>query len=865
MIDKVETKSRAEKSIPELFEAQSAENPDLIALKSARIEITYHDLNRAANRAAHAILDRRAKGSEPIVVLMDKDVSVVAAILAILKAGKFYIVLQPQHPPERLSAILDDLDTRLIIADTASLPLAEQLSGGTRGILNLDTVERESEANLGLPISPEDLFGIFYTSGSTGLPKGVVDTHARLLRGVQLNQRRPGPASNDRPGHISSLGAGSGRVTLVRSLVSGAGLYLFDLERDGVGRLGDWLMEEEISSCTFMASLFRHLLNSLEARPDLAFPKMRQISLGGEPVFRRDVELYRKYFPDDCRLRASYGATEASGITSLTITKESEIASDVLPVGYPLEGNKIFLIGEDGKRLSAGEVGEIVVQSSNLSPGYWRRPELTAAVFQPAADGSNERIYHTGDLGRLGMDGLLYHLGRKDQQVKIRGNRVETAEVEMQLLDMAGVKEACVAARDGRDGNKDLVAYLVAEQESRPPVSEIRDALARKLPDYAIPSRYQFLETLPVLPDGKVDRRALPAPDLGRRKVDAVFVAPRDRSELELVQIWQELLGVQPIGVTENFFDLGGHSLLAARLLTEIEKKYARKFPPRVLLQASTVEQLAALLHEEGWEPAWSPLVTLREQGTKPPLFYIPPFNYVLGFYPLATYLPTDQPIYALLASPSGQEFPFSRLEDEAAFYVKQVKTVQPHGPYYLLGWSYGGVMAFEMAQQFFQQGERVAFLGVLDIGLPSKDLGSRLDFWMCRSRYFWRLGMRGMAKRLGGRMRRMYARQFDGAQRRPIPQAWEEAQARPDYPEIAKRVGFRGYVPKKYPGRVTLFQVQDTEPHLCRNVLNSWVKIAAGGVQTYDIPGVHNTMLLEPYVRDVAEKLQVSLAKAQS
>lgn len=852
-------------AIPVLFEIQAARYPVRVAVKSRNRRLTYAELNCAANRLAHAIVELRGLGSEPIALLLSQDVSIIVAILAVLKAGKFYVSLEHSSPEARLAAILDDAQAPLIVTDAANHALATKLNGAGRTILNADESLSNSDANLNVPLSSDDMLAIFYTSGSTGTPKGVMDHQIRHLQTYGRSFRREDGPGDERIGLIGSPGFAGYRSGMIRAFLTGAGLYLYDISQQGLGGLCDWLMEEEITTCTFMASVFRHFVRLLEARPDLSFPRLQVITLGGERSLRRDFELFKRFFSDNCRLRISYASTEAGAISSYVIDKETQISGDVLPVGYAAQGKKIMIWDEADHPVGPDQIGEIVIQSRHLASGYWHNPELTEATFLPAPDGSGERIFHTGDLGRMRADGLLEYLGRKDAQVKIRGHRVETGEIEMRLLDLAGIQEAHLTAQTNSEGDPELVAYLVTDSKFSVTVPEIREALAHQLPDHMIPARYVYVDSLPLLPTGKVDARALPPLEARRRITAETFIAPRDRCELELVQIWQDLLGVQPIGVTDNFFDLGGHSLLAGRLLTEIEKRYARKFPPRVLVQASTVEQLAAILQEEGWEPAWSPLVPLREQGTKPPLFYIPPFNYVLGFYPLATYLPADQPIYALLASPSGQEFPFTHLEEEAAFYVKQVKTVQPHGPYHFLGWSYGGVTAFEMAQQLLREGERVAFLGVLDIGLPLRDLGSRLNYVFCRSKYYWGLGMRGLVVRLGGRMRRFYARQFDGAQRRPIPQAWEEAQARPDYPEIAKRVGFRGYVPKKYPGRVTLFQVQDTEPHLCRNVLNSWVKIAAGGVQTYDIPGVHNTMLLEPYVRDVAEKLQESLVKAQS
>lgn len=847
-----------------IFETQVAQNPDRIAVKSGNSQLTYAELNRRANRLAHEILDRRGQGPEPIVLLMNKDTSVISAILAVLKAAKFYVVLEPRHPLARLSAIVEDTQTKLIVTDAANLPLAEKLSGGIHAIINLDEMPSGSDANLHLPVSEEDLFGIFYTSGSTGTPKGVMDNHRRLLRNLRGRPGRSPTLRGGRTGHVSSFGSGTGRQGLYRSLTVGDCLYVYDLERNGLGKLADWLMEEEITSCTLVASVFRHFAMTLESRRDLSFPKMRQLSLGGEPVLRRDVELYKKYFPDTCVLGISFATTEAGGITSWEITKDTEIKSNVVPVGYPRTDPKIFLVDESGKPAGVDQVGEIIVQSHYLSPGYWRQPELTAAAFQLAPDGSGERIYHTGDLGRIRSNGILEHVGRKDQQIKIHGNRIETAEVEMCLLDVEGIKEACADAREDQDGTKELVAYLVTHQRSNPTITEIREALAHRLPDYSIPSRYIYLDALPLLPNGKVNRPALPAPERTSNLLGGSYRAPRDRYELEMVRIWEELLGVQPIGTRDNFFDLGGHSLLAARLLAEIEKRYGQKFPPRILLQASTVEQLAQLLYEEGWKPSWAPSVPIHAEGTRPPLFYIPPFNAVFGFYQLDAFMDRDQPVYGLLASPGGDEFPFTRIEDEAAYHLSLIKTIQPHGPYYLAGWSSGGLVALETAQRLVGAGETVAFLGLFDTVIRSRDLQSQMEYFACRLKYFWRLGPRQLLSRAIARVQKHAAGHFDPAREERRAEFIGSVAQRPDYSAIADRVGYRGYVPQKYPGCVTLFLTKTPPLNPCVETVKDWSRLAAG-VQVHAIPGVHNAIFEEPHARPVIEQLQVALHQAQS
>lgn len=853
-----------EGSVSARFEQIAAKYPAVIAVKSQGKPLTYFELNRAANRLARAIAERLGRRSEPVALLLDRDNSFFIALVAALKANKFYFALDPNFPTARLNEILDDSGARLILTTEPQFALAEQLKRPSRNLLNLDKISVYPETNLGLEISPDDLVCIYYTSGSTGAPKGVADSHRRLLRSVSQQINRNHTGIGDRFSLLGSTAFATTRWQIFSAFLSGAGLYLFDLQNEGLANLGEWLMREEITVYFSAPTLFRHLALTLEDRPQVTFPKMRFVALGGEPVLRRDFESYQKYFPDHTQFRITYASTEGGSIATITLNKQSPVSGNILPVGVIAQDKQVSIVDGQDRVLGFDQVGEIVVTSRNLPRGIWQQGQLTQTAYSADESDGDLRVFRTGDLGRLRADGLLEFVGRKDDQVKMRGYRIELAEVEIALLDIPGIKDACVAARERRADEKQLVGYVVADPKATPTVSEIRAALEKKLPGYMIPAAIVYLDAFPSLPNGKIDKRALPAPERAPTEMGGTYRTPRDRYELDMVRIWEELLGVHPVSTTDNFFDLGGHSLLAARLLAEIEKKYGQKFPPRVLLQASTVEQLAQLLYDEGWKPNWSVLVSLRAEGTKPPLFYIPPFNAALGFYSVTSHLDSDQPVCALIGSPSGEEFPFTRLPDEAAFYLAQIKTVQPQGPYFLAGWSYGAVVAFEIAQQIYREGQTVAFLGILDVGIPVRDLGARLDFLGCRARYLWGLGARGLAKRLAARIWRVH-REAEDLPQGPREEMLQELQQREDYAQIADRVGFRGYGGKKYPGRVTLFWTSDRFANPCRDSLKDWSRLAMGGVEAVKITGRHRNLLTEPFAREVAEKLQRCLSEAQA
>jgi len=858
------TSQDLEASVTARFERIAAIFPSAIAVKSQGKELTYAELNRAANRLAHAMVERCGRASEPVALLSDRDNSFFIALVAALKANKFYFALDPNFPAARLNEILDDSGARLILTTESQLALASRLRTPARDVLNLDQSSSYPDTNLGLEISPDDLVCIYYTSGSTGAPKGVADSHRRLLRSVsyQISNYRTG--IGDRFALLGSTGFATTRWQIFTAFLSGAGLYQFDIQTEGLSNLAEWLSREEITIYTSTPTLFRHLAMTLEDHPEIQFPKMRFVGLGGEPALKRDFESYQKYFPDHAQFRISYASTEGGSIASLILNKQSQVTGNILPVGYIAKGKQVLIVDEQDRVLGFDQVGEIVVKSSYLPRGFWQQGQLTQEAYRSDEGDGGLRTFRTGDLGRMRADGLLEFIGRKDEQVKIRGFRIELAEIEMALLDIPGIKDACVVARDEREDEKQLVAYVIADPKSTPTISEIRAALAKKLPDYMIPSAIEYLDAFPLLPNGKIDRRALPAPERGARKTTDAYRAPRDRYELEMVRLWEELLGIEPVGTQDNFFDLGGHSLLAARLLVEIEKRYGQKFPPRILLQASTVEQLAQLLYDEGWQPAWPPAVPIHAEGTRPPLFYIPPFNAVFGFYQLDALIERDQPVYGLLASPGGDEFPFTRVEDEAAYYLSQIKTIQPQGPYYLAGWSSGGLVALETAQRLVRAGQTVAFLGLFDTVIRSRDLRSQAEYSSCRLKYFWRLGPRQLLVRAIARVRRYASGHFDPVREEHRAEFLGEFRQRPDYAAIADRVGYRGYVPQNYPGRVNLFLTTTPRLNPCVDPVKHWSRLAAG-VQVHAIPGVHNAIFEEPHARPVIEKLQAALRQAQT
>ena len=582
-----------DQSIPERFEDQVRRHSQRLAIKTKDHELTYHGLNSAANRIAHAMLAGRDERQEQVALLCRHGAIAIAATLGVLKAGKTYVPLDPAAPKSRNAHILRDAQTGLIIADNENATLAVELAGGEIPVMNIDSLESSfSSDNPGLRIAPDRLSYLMYTSGSTGEPKGVVQNHRNVLYKtmgwVNVVHISPG----DRLSLLRSLSVSGSIRDLFGGLLCGAAVFPIDVKAEGIAHLARWLENEEITIYNSVVTLFRSLGGTLTGVEK--FPSVRLIKLSGEPVQKRDVEIYKKYFPKHCLMINMLASAEVGSARVYFMDKETPVKENIVPVGYSLEGCEILVLDANGNRLGFNHVGEIAVRSRFLSPGYWRMPELTNAAFVSDPEGGDTRIYRTGDLGCMLPDGCLLHRGRKDSHVKIRGYSVELAEVEAALIEIDAVKETVVTTKDNAEGNQALVAYIVPADKSALTTSVIRKALAARLPDYMIPSAFVFLDSLPLAGPGKVNLRALPEPGRARPDLDAPIALPRTLIEVKIAEIWAEVLHVDQIGIHDRFFDLGGDSLMAARIISRIRAEFNIVLPLRSLFDTPTVADMAA-------------------------------------------------------------------------------------------------------------------------------------------------------------------------------------------------------------------------------------------------------------------------------
>jgi amino acid adenylation domain-containing protein len=589
------TKAQIEQSIPARFEQQVRAYPHRLAIQTRGQAITYAALNRAANRVAHAILAMRGTGNEPVALLFEQSVQALVALLGVLKAGKFYVPLDPAYPQARLAYVLHDAQTSVVVTNTRHVASARTCAAATVQVLNCDELAPDlAETNPGLEIAPDAFAYLMYTSGSTGQPKGVVDTHRNVLHHIMRVTNDFHVCAEDRQTLLRSYSFNGAVRDIFSALLNGAGLYPLPLEEEGVAHLAEWLLQDEITIYRSVISVFRQFAATLTGEEQ--FPNLRLIHTGGELVSTKDVELYKQHFSRGCIFASGLGITEVGHVRGYFSDHDSQIPGSLVPAGYPVEDIEVLIHDDTGQEVGPNGVGEIVVRSRYLAAGYWRRPELTQAAFAPDPAGGEARLYRTGDLGRLWPDGCLEHLGRRDFQVKIRGYRVEVAEIEEALLALDGVQAAIVVAREDVPEDKRLVAYIVPAGLPGPTVSALRRALATQLTDYMIPATFVLLDSMPLTTTGKIDRHALPVPGRARPHLDVAFVPPSTPVEAILTRIWAEILGLDEVGVHDAFLDLGGNSLLAAQISARVLDTLYVEIPIRILLEAPTVAHMALVI-----------------------------------------------------------------------------------------------------------------------------------------------------------------------------------------------------------------------------------------------------------------------------
>jgi amino acid adenylation domain-containing protein len=851
-----------------LFEEQAARTPDAQALAHGPARLTYSELNERANRLARHLRSLGVGAESRVGVLLERSTDAIVSLLAVLKAGGAYVPLDPSYPRERLSYLLKDSGAAVVLTDAR---LSRLVGDGGPKVVRLEeereVVARQDGANLGDTSHADNAAYVIYTSGSTGRPKGVVVTHRALanhnLAAAALYRLGP----DDRVLQFSSLGFDVAAEELYPTLLSGARLVLRSEEvSSSIEGFLKFAREEELTVVNLPTPFWHEWVSAVEAEGAAAAPlprSLRLVVIGSDRASVQHYDAWRRAYGGRLRLFNAYGPTEAT-ITATAHEAGAEEVWDAVPVGRPVAGATIYVLDAGMQPVPFGVEGEVYIGGEGLARGYLDRPDLTAERFvpDPFSGEPGARLYRTGDLGRLLGDGGLKIVGRADEQVKVRGFRVELGEVEAALSSHASVGEAVVVAAGDASGDRRLIAYVSAAPGADAPTAASLRAHAReRLPEYMVPSAFVVLDELPLTPNGKVDRRRLPPPAEPASAREG-FVAPRDFVELPLVKIWEDVLGVERVGVTDDFFELGGHSILALRLMAEIKREFGRELPLTILFEGGTIERLAKALRRQFTPLPDSPVVPLQACGARRPFFFVHVGSgQVLCYLELAKRLGPEQPFYGLqdttLYARPGGGIKDTPIEEMAAYYVESMRAVQPEGPYLLGGWSFGGLVAYEMARQLTAAGEDVPLLFLLDTATPEfiRGMGAEDDTSL--------LGI--LAREMGLAVSDEELRSLSpDEQLRHVCARMERARLVFDDPlayltrqlEIFKsrvRV-MRAYDPKPYDGAVVFFSADGGDPAL--DPTRGFGPLCRGRLELLTVPGSHNEMARGEGARVLAEML---------
>jgi len=841
----------ASAGLHQLFEAQAARTPAAPAIEQEGRRLSYAEVNAKANQLARYLHSSGVRPGDPVAICLGSSPEFLISLLAVLKAGGACVPLDPAYPKTRLAFMLEDVRARVLVTQP---DLRAELGPLTTPVVDLATVwpfvEQQSSQDLAGPTPVENPAYIIYTSGSTGTPKGVLLSHRGLVNHGTVSVELYGLCPGDRMLQFSSISFDIAIEEIFPTWLAGGTVILkpagFSL---GFAEFSEFVRKNDITVLDLPTAYWHEWTNYLFENRTSPAKNLRLVIVGGEKVSAAILRRWYARAGNQVRWINTYGPTEASVIVTAYEPEASEVEDlSSVPIGRPIANTQIHVLGPGLAPVAAGEAGELCIGGVGVAGGYLNRPELTAEKFvaDRFSSNPNARLYRTGDRVRYLANGEIEFLGREDDQVKIRGFRVEPGEIEEVLGNHSAVGEAAVVAREDGGGEKRLVAYIVPVKESTLNELQLREYLQQRLPDYMIPSAFVTLSAMPKTANGKVDRRALPELTLSTPS-DIGTTSGDDPLQHRLLKIWRDVLS-RPVGLRDNFFEVGGHSLLAAKLMHRIGLAVGRPLPLALLLEAPTVEQLAAALHQEGWSRHWSSLVAIQPEGTKPPFFCVHGVGgNVVGFRDLGRHMAPTHPFYGVQARGlDGRQPHLTTIEEMATHYLSEIRSVQPHGPYFLGGFSFGGLVAYEMAQQLHACGEEVGLLAFFDTYPGNlKPLASSL-LASLRTPSLQLLTQAGRSVR---RRVRVFWRMLTIP--RPLREAFRSNS------RAATNCKLQAYA-----GQATLFRaseksIRSDDPYA------GWHQLLQGGLKIQDIPGSHNGILVEPEVAVLAENLKSTIDNA--
>lgn len=853
--------------VHELFVEQAALRPHAEALIFGADRLSYKELDDRSNRIAQYLVEQDIHPGDRVGIFMDRSANMVVAMLGVLKAGAAYVPMDPEYPQEHVQFIAEDTAVRCVLTEHdvhSTLPCAAPLIYADGPDCPISLCSPEAVVNRS---GPESVAAIIYTSGSTGRPKGACIPHRAIVRTV-CHTNYVQATSEDRVAQVASPSFDAALMEIWLPLLNGG--TLVGMRRETLLDPIELpkLLESERISIMVLNTAYLHQIG----RDTPAILKgVRKIIFGGEAAEPGPLRALLPHVNPGALVNG-YGPAEGCVITTYhEITSIPENAVTV-PIGRPVTNAQVYLLDAYGNLAGVGMPGEIYVGGEGIALGYWNRPELSGERFlADTFSGIPGRLlYRTGDLARMRPDGELEFIGRIDEQVKIRGHRIELAEVRHAIAAHPDVEQAFLMVREDQPGDKRLVAYVTLGRSLAAPQELLCEHMKAKLPAHMRPAAFVILDSIPLNTNGKVDKKALPAPS-ARPELAIDYKAPEDDLEHMLTFAWQDLLRVDEVGRNDNFFDLGGHSLLAARLIARIERETGQNIPVAALFEAPTIAQLADGLRRRSFSAGWSPLVELHAPDSTTdlaPFFCVHSLGAnLVSFRKVASLLRGDRPIYGLQPHGlDGKQQPLDSIEKMAAAYIAEVRRKQPRGPYHLGGICLGGVVAYEMAQQLEVSGEEVALLALIDCFAPGQ-----LQYLRTRSNlaeYLDRHLGEALMRRGLARLRYLARWTFNGGVLLSRALGWRDnsslARATRNLAKVHTRA-ILSYQPKPYPGKITQFMCSDGAFRCYEDRRLAWSTMGNGGFELHIVPGDHLTMVEEPHVASLAGQIQHCLDRVSS
>ncbi|MEY9949768.1 amino acid adenylation domain-containing protein [Kitasatospora sp. GAS1066B] len=845
-------------TLPELFEVQVCRTPDSTAVAFEGRCLSYAEVNARANQLARLLTGQGVGAEDRVAVMMERSVDLVVALLAVLKTGAAYLPIDPAYPGERITYILADAKPAIVLTtreaapavpEESDIPLLVPDDPPTAAVLEGEDTADMTDAERVRPLLPEHPAYVIYTSGSTGRPKGVAVAQRGVVNRLAWAQSAYPLELGDRVLQKTPFGFDVSVWEFFWPLLEGATLVV---ARPGGHQDPAYLVQliqrEHITLLHFVPSMLQTFLREPAAANCTG---LRAVLCSGEALPADLCDRFHAVL--DVPLHNLYGPTEASiDVTAWPCTPGT--AGPSVPIGRPVANTRVFVLDAALQPVPVGVPAELYLAGTQLARGYLNQPALTAERFIACPFGTGERMYRTGDIVRWNNDGTLVYLGRTDDQVKIRGFRIELGEIEAALLSHDTIAQAAVTVREDSPGGKRLVAYVVPSGDSglyerSVVLGTLRRSLATRLPEYMVPSAVVVLEELPLTVNGKLDRKALPAPDYGGSSERG----PRTPREEILCAAFAEVLGLPRVGIDDNFFELGGHSLLSVRLASRVQAALGVELTLRTLFEAPTVARLAEWLDSDSRDGSsmglWEVLLPLRAQGSGRPLFCIHPGEGMSWLYArLMRELGAGVPIYGLQARGLARPEALARsVEEMAADYLHEIRTVQPHGPYRLLGWSFGGLVAHTIATRLQAQGEQVDLLAILDAYPPTSAEGTAVD----NAEDLERKVLAGLLEDLGydavkvggGQLSRPTVAQF--LQRQDVGLALIEER----HLDAILAVSLNNarlphcFTPGGYRGDVLFFNAALDTGVMASRTPSEWGPYVEGWIDSHDIPCAHTAM----------------------